>query len=622
MKKESQNYKARYSKFILLVIFILLMVNRTIAQCTGTDVTGSCSSCMSAIDMTKSCNTSTCYQSPHLTDLQKTGVGPTATVTIHGSDFEGVSSMTVTQIQIYDASCLIVPVDGSPFTSATFPTMIQGAPINITFQNFNDHVVIAIPSGQKINSLLIGYTINFVVNVFVNGSATASSSRNYFFKITNTSFIVGDTHITTVDGAKYDFQAVGEFVVLVAGGGDNLEIQTRQTAVATSGPGTDPGTGLSTCVTVNTAVAARVGTHRVTYQPNINGQPDSSGMQLRVDGKLTELGESAIDLGLGGSVKKSPAGGGAIQIDFPDGTSLIVTPTYWSSYHQWYLNVSVNNTAARMGISGVIPYNDTLRRSRSWLPALPDGSSVGPMPQSLHDRFVTLYQTFADAWRVTDQTSLFDYAPGTTTATFTNKNWPVENGQSCTVAGQTPKAPMGQAAAEQLAIGITNPNLKANAIYDMMLTGDPIFAQTYLLTQKTQTNTTAIRVTGSADTTKSGETVKFTATVARKFSAGTGVLAGSVEFTADGKSLGQVKLEANGLATLTTTSLEVGQHQIAGRFIPDAGSTDFSSSSLEIPHTVIAGGAGSIIHQWWFWLIVLLIIIGIIIAQKRKKKGP
>ncbi|MFK9175244.1 hypothetical protein ACJEI5_25090, partial [Escherichia coli] len=80
---------------------------------------------------------------------------------------------------------------------------------------------------------------------------------------------------------KYDFQAVGEFVALLGDGGNNLEIQTRQTAVATSGPGTDPYTSLTTCVSVNTAVAARGGSHRVTYQPRIDGIPDSTGMQLR-----------------------------------------------------------------------------------------------------------------------------------------------------------------------------------------------------------------------------------------------------------------------------------------------------------------------------------------------------
>ena len=39
----------------------------------------------------------------------------------------------------------------------------------------------------------------------------------------------------------------------------------------------------------------------------------------------------------------------------------------------------------------------------SWLPRLRNGVDVGPRPASLHDRYVTLYKTFADSWRVTRQ---------------------------------------------------------------------------------------------------------------------------------------------------------------------------------------------------------------------------
>ena len=65
-------------------------------------------------------------------------------------------------------------------------------------------------------------------------------------------------------------------------------------------------------------------------------------------------------------------------------------------------------------------------RPQTWLPLLPSGATVGPKPASLHERYVALYQTFADAWRVTDQTSLFVYAPGTSTKTFTDRDWPAE----------------------------------------------------------------------------------------------------------------------------------------------------------------------------------------------------
>lgn len=596
MKKESKNYKVLNSRIILVAIFILFIANRTFAQCADSDPG---SSCHTNIDFDPACYPSYVVGGD-ISDLKQSGIKQVYSVTISGAADATITSMTITNIYVRDAAC---EAPDGPYTAANFPknpASPPGLPPNgygITFQNNEKYVKIYVtspPPGAGINyaSLPVGSHIDFVVNAF-RSSSPSPISRRYTFEIVANSYILGDTHITTVDGVKYDFQAVGEFVVLL---GDNLEIQARQTAVATNGRGTDPYSGLSTCVSVNTAVAARVGKHRVTYQPNINGKPDPSGMQLRVDGQLTELGDNGLDLGSGGRVMKSPAGGGAIEIDFPDGTSLIVTPGWWSPYNQWYLNVSVNNTTARKGISGVIATNNDTSglvvshippKTKSWLPALPDGLSLGPMPQSLHDRFVTLYQKFADAWRVTDQTSLFDYAPGTSTATFTNKNWPSENAQSCSVAGQSPKAPIDRATAEKFAIDIVDPILKANAIYDVMFTGEPTFVKTYLLSQKIQMSTTAIVVSASKEKTNYGEPLTFKAIVSRKFSAQTDILTGSVEFTIDGKKFGQVKLEANGRAILTIASLEAGRHQIAATFIPDAGSTAFSSSSPGITHTVL-----------------------------------
>ena len=45
----------------------------------------------------------------------------------------------------------------------------------------------------------------------------------------------GDPHIISIDGLKYDFQAVGEFVLLSSELG-NLEIQVRQSAWRGSKP--------------------------------------------------------------------------------------------------------------------------------------------------------------------------------------------------------------------------------------------------------------------------------------------------------------------------------------------------------------------------------------------------
>ena len=89
---------------------------------------------------------------------------------------------------------------------------------------------------------------------------------------------------------------------------------------------------------------------------------------------------------------------------------------------------------------------------RNWLPALPDGSLLGPRPADLHQRYIDLYGKFADAWRVKDATSLFDYAPGTSTKTFTLATWPEELPKSCAIpkqpGGAPPKPPLKPLAPE------------------------------------------------------------------------------------------------------------------------------------------------------------------------------
>src|SRR5258707_15459588 len=79
----------------------------------------------------------------------------------------------------------------------------------------------------------------------------------------------------------------------------------------------------------------------------------------------------------------------------------------------------------------------------NWLPLAPDGSSFGPEPAALADRFALLNSRFADAWRVTNKTSLFDYSPGTSTNDFTDRNWPPPLGQACNVPHATHRPPQG-----------------------------------------------------------------------------------------------------------------------------------------------------------------------------------
>ncbi len=294
----------------------------------------------------------------------------------------------------------------------------------------------------------------------------------------------GDPHIETVDGVNYDFQSAGEFVLLR---GQNLEIQARHTAVTTAAPlGPNPYTGLASCVSVNSAAALRVGRHRISYQPNISGHPDPEGLQLRVDGKLVRLSAQGLPLDSGGRLVQTTAPGG-IQVEAPGGTVVVITPGWWDHYQLWYLNIDARHARATEGVMGAVA-------AGNWLPALPDGSLLGP-PSDLHQRYVDLYQRFENAWRVSDATTLFDYGPGTSTSTFTIEQWPVENPQDCTVPPQPsgppprpPLPPLPVAVAERHCQAIAAANHKSNCVLDVMATGDSGFARTYLRSQEVERN--------------------------------------------------------------------------------------------------------------------------------------
>jgi len=432
--------------------------------------------------------------------------------------------------------------------------------------------------------------IDIIANVFpttaswpgIINPGAGSPNKLLFWGAVDDAFDDGDPHITTVRGVHYDFQGAGEFVLLRDGNG--LEIQARQTPVTTQPPIPNQYTGLATCVSLNTAIAARVGSRRVSYQPNLSGNPDPSGLQLRIDGVVTPLGAQAINLGPGARVMKASAGTG-IEIDFPDGTNLTATSNFWGAPHnKWYLNVSVFHSPASEGIMGALA-------SGSWLPALPDGTSLGSKPAALHQRYVDLYQKFGDAWRVADKTSLFDYAPGTSTKTFTVASWPPEN-PPCVIPESPPAKPLDQKTALQLCVAIVDKNRKADCVFDVAITGEPGFAKTYLISQQIQAGATRTTVGTFKDTTQPGDTVTFIATVARKSSSGRGVPAGMVQFTLDGANAGEpIKLDSKGRAIWKTARLQAGKHQVAARYIPAKGSVFLASSSFEQLHSVVSDAA-------------------------------
>ena len=118
----------------------------------------------------------------------------------------------------------------------------------------------------------------------------------------------GDPHLLTFDNRPYDLQSAGEFT-LAKSTVDDFLVQVRQVPL----PGPYP-------VAVNSAVAAKLGGHRVTLQlensvlvARVDGVPDNTGGVMNVGtGTLERLG---TDAGVG------------FLLEWPDGTTVEVGRT-------------------------------------------------------------------------------------------------------------------------------------------------------------------------------------------------------------------------------------------------------------------------------------------------------
>ena len=382
---------------------------------------------------------------------------------------------------------------------------------------------------------------------------------------------VGDPHLITVDGLHYDFQSAGEFVALR--GINGMEIQTRHTPVSTASAITDPYSGLTAAVSINTAVAARVGKHRVTFQVSSAAVP--ADMVIRVDGVIMTLPQNGLALGIAGRLQPLP--NGAIQLDFPDQTTLIVARGWWAPHAVWYLNLTVLHTPAYEGLMGA-------RASGSWLPRLSDGTTLGAMPANLQDRYIELYGRFADSWRVSDKTSLFDYVSDTSTQTYTLAGWPKIE-PPYLARGPVAK-PVKRAVAQLACRVIKNKVIQDDCVFDVMVTGNVGFARTYLIQQGILAGLTRTRL----QTIKSGngdkDTLTYIATVEHDANAMAGdgdaaiVPSGTILFMLDEKPVARpVKLDGKGQASLALAKSMVSDLHVMARYLPSKGSRFLTSNS-------------------------------------------
>ncbi|WP_200827730.1 VWD domain-containing protein, partial [Thermomonospora echinospora] len=206
-----------------------------------------------------------------------------------------------------------------------------------------------------------------------------------WFRLHRPSKVYGEPHLVTVDRLHYELQSVGEFLLADSDRYD-MQIQARFTERREN-------------VSIIDRTAMYVNEHVV----------ELGNYQLRIDGELVSLASGdAVDLGAQAAVLRS---GGSYYVlwDGPDG------PMFQWDGACCHASLKMPRTSdsdlvGLLGNADGDPKNDLRLRDGTQLP-------VNASPAVLHE-------SYADSWRVSNNESLFTYAPGQSTDTFTDLSFP------------------------------------------------------------------------------------------------------------------------------------------------------------------------------------------------------
>lgn len=233
------------------------------------------------------------------------------------------------------------------------------------------------------------YTSNF--------GCTPSSGRSY-----------GDPHLVSFDGERFSFQTVGEFR-MVKSESQNVEVQVRQR------PQRDD-------FSLNTAIAMNVGGDRLCIYARDYPDADYS-TPVRLNGLSVNLQGSTFFLPHGGTIRKSNR---TYTIDFPTGEVVMVKMR--NSGNSEFMDVSVqvipcfaNDYHGILGNANGSRRDDFNIRGRVSPPITFGGNDTDYIRK---ERQAYLAKDFADAHRITQTTSLFDYSIGMSTLSYTDRSFP------------------------------------------------------------------------------------------------------------------------------------------------------------------------------------------------------
>ncbi|MFN7283293.1 MAG: beta strand repeat-containing protein, partial [Dolichospermum sp.] len=255
----------------------------------------------------------------------------------------------------------------------------------------------------------------------------------------------GDVHLQTFDGKPYDFQAVGEFI-LVKSLTDDFQVQTRQKAWYSGDQ-----------VSVNTAFATTIDGYNVVYDSEL-----AVGQELKIDGVTYNLA-SGQSVFLGSSrIQRSgnnytfTYAGLDGDLSTTDDNDVVIAFDNGS-----YIDINVNPADDRAGsLQGLLGNGDGDSTNDF---ALSDGTDLGSNPsvQKIHT-------TYADSWRITQEESLFG------TPTFADQSFPANYVSLETLARQNPQG-VANAFATARKFGIAEGAFLNGGVFDFVVTGDEGF---------------------------------------------------------------------------------------------------------------------------------------------------